>query len=508
MTEIGLDLPITLIIVLGSIGLLAVAVWATDKFKFFSAARAMTAPAFALTMIPAFYTVFGTSYQIDNMVWLGVLNQWWLYAVSWYPAYILGILMGGMIRSTGQHLTLPDRFMHYGRLAEFLTSIVSMLYLMPLDVMLMLGILGVMLTNGAIPMEAMIMFLGLVLVAFTAKRGWAGYSIAGVLYFVFMALGIGVASIAFISAAGGWETVLATAGTANLTPWFTDVGGFIKLVTQPANLIWFLMGFAFIVDPMVWQRFSLTENSKAAQKGMLFAFLFWVMFDITTVYTGLAVASLGGDTYLNTAVAYLPAVWVGLILSGNLMVALAGGTAYLHAGGMIFAQNITKSLGILAPNTLSTDAEAKRWYQYGVYFIGAATITLTILLLWILPEAPTTLAWEVVSGLLIGGLAFSAIFGGLLLRDKMPKQSINLSIILGLIVTIGLIVYGLMYKDATSINILGFKLTALGITPDTAYGGSPFVDVSRVYGFIASALGSGIGYVFSLVKRSPKESSV
>ncbi len=499
-------IAIEYVIVFLSILMLAVAVWATDRFKFFSSARAMTAPAFALTMIPAFYTIFGTTYQIDNMAYLGVLQQWWLYAVSWYPAYILGILIGGRIRATGQHLTLPDRFMHYGAISEVLVSVVSLLYLMPMDVMLMLGVLGVLLTGGALPAGIFVIVFGLILVAFTAKKGWAGYSIAGVLYFVFMALGVGVASITFVNAAGGWSKILQEAGTANLTPWFTDFGGFMKLVSQPANLIWFLMGFAFIIDPMVWQRFSLAENSKAVQKGMTYAFLFWVFFDITTVFTGLSVVTLGSGGYLDTAMAFLPATWVGLILAGNLMVAIAGGSAYLHAGGMIVAQNLSKALNLLPANTLSSDKEAKVWYEKGVGILGAMTIVLTLILTVILPGSPTTLAWEVVSGMLIGGLAFTIIFGGLLFRDTIPSEAINFSIVSGLLVTISFLVYGLLNQSASVINVGGLMVTSLGITPQAAYGGSPFVDVSRIYGVLASAIGFAVGYGYYLLFK--KEATV
>jgi hypothetical protein len=239
---------------------------------------------------------------------------------------------------------------------------------------------------------------------------------------------------------------------------------------------------------------------------MTFAFLFWVIFDITTVFTGLSVVTLGSGGYLDTAVASLPAIWVGLVLAGNLMVAIAGGSAYLHAGGMIVAQNLSKALNLLPANTLSSDKEAKVWYEKGVLVLGAITIVLTLILSVILPGRPTTLAWEVVSGMLIGGLAFTIIFGGLLFRDTTPSDAVNLSIVSGLLVTIFFLGYGLLNQSASVINIGGLKVTALGITPQTAYGGSPFVDVSRIYGVLASGIGFALGYLYHLLFK--KEATV
>ena len=45
--------------------MLVLAIAISKSVKWFSEARVMTAPAFALTLIPAFYNVFGTSYSID-----------------------------------------------------------------------------------------------------------------------------------------------------------------------------------------------------------------------------------------------------------------------------------------------------------------------------------------------------------------------------------------------------------------------------------------------------------
>lgn len=478
-------------IIVVSLLLLGVATVLTRRIKWFSEARAMTAPVFALTLIPAFYTVFGTSYQIDLMAAEGV-RQWWYYAVSWYPAYVLGILLAGMIRSTGQHLTLPDRFSHHGQLSEFLASIVSFIYLMPLDVMFMLGIMIWMLTGYIAPIPLCIIIAGVAVVYFTAKFGWAGYSLPGILYFVFMAAGVGVVSLMLVTHAGGASTLLSNLDKSMLTPWFTDFNGFLQGLTDPATLIWFLMGFAFIIDPMVWQRFSLADTEKSARTGMIFAFLFWIVFDISTVWTGLAVSQLAleGEFYLDAALRVLPGIWAGLVMSGNLMAALAGGSAYLHAGGMIFAQNIAKSLGYVKWETTVGDKESKQWYEKGVYVLGTITIIITLILNFLMPDDPTTIAWLVNSGLLFGGLFFPLLVGGLFFRDKIPHRAVSTGIVFGLVTTLAFMIYGFIYPNATSI-------LTFGITSATATG-SPYIDASRILGFIASIIGTAIGGLLSI----------
>jgi len=486
-------IPLTIVAI--SLFVLLGAIFVTGQWKYFSEARAMTAAGFAITMIPAFYTVFGTSYQIDLMNWHGV-EQWWLYAVSWYPAYILGILIGGAIRATGPHLTLPDRFMQYGGVSELLASVISFFYLMPLDVMLSFGYIAWPLVGYALPLELFIVLLGAFLIYFTATKGWTGYSLGGVVFFVFMVLGVGVASLMLIPAAGGWAEISAGLPTNLLIPWIGDFSGFMRLLTQPANLVWFLMGFAFIVDPMVWQRFSLTDSESSVRKGMAFAFIFWIIFDIATVFIGLTVSQLGalhypGETvyYLDIAYEFLPQLWAGLMIAGNLMAALAGGSAYLHAGGMIFAQNIAKSLGLLRQDALARDEESKRWYTRGVALHGVITLVVILILNIMMPDDPTTMAWLVLSGILISGLAWPAIFGGVFLRDKVPASAVT---------------YNMIFKDFKSLSLseffrknpamlFGMNLT-FGILPSTATG-TPFIDASRILGFAASIVGWIIGWV-------------
>ena len=475
-----------------SLIMLALAIAISKRVKWFSEARAMTAPAFALTLIPAFYTVFGTSYQIDLMNWDGII-QYWNYAVSWYPGYILMIVLGVMIRSTGQHLTLPDRFAKYSQISELISSFVCLIYLMPLDVMLAFGIIGSIVTGYIIPMEVFIIIGGLYLIYFTSRNGWAGYSLPGILFFVAMT-GIAVTGVMMVNELGGLSVVLNNVPEGHLVPWFTDIGGFIDTLKNPATFVWFLMGSAFLIDPMVWQRVSLAESEKSVRNGMIFAILFWGIFDVITVFTGLAVRSIGEDLYyLDVAYEYLPVIWGSLMLTSNFLVAMAGGSAYLHAAGMIFSQNIAKSLGLIDYNVLATDEESEAWYKKGVTIIGGATIALTLILNFLMPNDPTTTMWLINSGILFGSLAFPLIFGGIFYREIIPDKAVNYGIIFGLAITLLCIVGGFIAPNYHSI-------ITLGITPETA-SGTPLLDASRILGFGASIIGWLIGYAISFMQR-------
>jgi Na+/proline symporter len=461
------------------------------RFKIFSEARAMTAPVFALTLIPAFYMDLGTSFQIETIASEG-LAQWWYYAASWYPAYVLGIIFAGLIRSTGVHLTLPDRLSQYGQLAEFLSAIVSYLYLMPLGSIFAIGIILSLLTGYTVPIWATMLIAGIILSLFTAEYGWSGYSITGLIYFLVMAFGIGVTCITMINVAGGWSTIRATLPESYFHPWFTEFGGFIQGLRDPATLLWFLMGFSFIIDPMVWQRFSLTENEDAARKGMLFAFIFYLLFDLTTVGSGLALATLGGEYYVDTAFEMMPEVAGGLMISGVLLAAIAGNSAYLHSGGLIFSQNIAKAIGLLSWDALQDDKEAREWYKKGVYLLGALGTIIIIILNSLMPEDPVTTAWLIQSGILFGGLAVPVIVGGVLYREKIPPESIEYGILLGLVTTILSIIGGFLYPNYTGV-------ITLGITPETATG-TPLIDASRVLGFCATIIGMILGYIINKIR--------
>jgi len=475
-----------------TLAVLAITISLTGKHKVFSEARAMTAPAFALTMIPAFYTVLGTIYQVDLMASDG-LAQWWLYALSWYPGYILMIFLAGVIRATGPHITLPDRFLKYGRTAEILAAVACFLYLMPMDVMYTLGWIGQLLTDYTLPLELFTVVFGAGLILFTCYKGWAGYALSGILFFIGIGT-LGISSVALMGLAGGWGTIKAALPAGMFTPWFGDLSGFFNLLKDPATALWFLMGTIFLIDPMVWQRVSLTESSKATGKGMIFAFAFWALFDVTTVFSGLAIATMWNPEtawLLDTAFYLAPQVLGGVIIAASLLCVIAGGNAYLHAGGMIVSQNIAKALGVLPEDTLSRDEEAKRWYRIGVAVLGTLTILLVIVLNSFMPADPTTLFWLVVSAILFGGIGFPLIFGGLFFRDRVPSLAVTLGIVFGLAATLACLGYGFIAPEATSV-------LTLGILKDTATA-TPYIDASRIVGLGASIVGYALGWVASMV---------
>jgi hypothetical protein len=112
---------------------------------------------------------------------------------------------------------------------------------------------------------------------------------------------------------------------------------------------------------------------------------------------------------------------------------------------------------------------------------------------FLLPEDPVTPAWLIQSGILFGGLAVPVIIGGVIFRDKVPSESVEIGILLGLTVTILTMLAGFIYPNYTG-------AITLGVVPATATG-TPLLDVSRVIGSAATIVGMLIGYVMHMVRR-------
>jgi vacuolar-type H+-ATPase subunit I/STV1 len=85
------------------------------------------------------------------------------------------------------------------------------------------------------------------------------------------------------------------------------------------------------------------------------------------------------------------------------------------------------------------------------------------------------------------------IIGGVILRDKVPSESVEIGILLGLTATIVTMLAGFVFPNYT-----GF--ITLGVVPATATG-TPLLDVSRVIGFAATIIGMLIGYIMHVVRR-------
>jgi hypothetical protein len=482
---------IQLLVVIVGLAILGATLVLMEKVPQFSESIAMTASTFGIGTAIVFYTVFGTNWQIELMASDG-LSQWWGYAVSWYPAYIImALTFAGAIRATGQHLTLPDRFIKYGTVPELLSSVTSFLYLMPLDVLFVLGLIVQLFTDYTVPLIIAIPVMAVLLIMFTRKYGWATYSVFGVASFVFMTLGIGLACLALVSLVGGYDMMISLTSEYMKTPWFGDFSGFMGLMSNAAFALWFIRGVLFLVDPMMWQRISLVETEGAAKKGMFYAILFWLFFDIVTVLSGLAMNILGEPWYLDTVYYLLEPTVGGLAVLAILCAAINGGSAYLHSAGMIYAHNISKAIGKLPSSALSSDESTKKLVNEGIMVLGVISTVLVLILNYLMPDDPTTLAWTVNSSIQFGGLFLTSIIGGVYLRDKVKPLAVTLSIVLGLATTVILMLYG--FINPTALSIASIDLS-LGVALADA-SAAPLIDASFVWGFLASIVGFVVGQV-------------
>ncbi|NQT62766.1 MAG: sodium:solute symporter family protein [Candidatus Marinimicrobia bacterium] len=274
--------------------------------------RTLTLPAFVMTLVSTWYggilgvSEYSTSYGISNWVIFGL------------PYYVFGIVFALLVAKKARALevnSLPEILVSdYGKNAGRLASVWVLLLASPAPYILTLGLI-------------LNYFLGLNLVIAI---------IMGAVFSLFYILNGGLTSVIktdklqFILMFAGFLVILIVLGGTYMSPidlWHSLPDSHTSLTGGQSFayiLVWFFIGSWTMVDPGFHQRVYATTTPRIAKRGILWAVLFWFIFDMMTTLTGLyAFSYLPSDTipsqaFLVLGNAVLPLGLQGLFYVGIL----------------------------------------------------------------------------------------------------------------------------------------------------------------------------------------------
>ncbi|MCK4560993.1 MAG: sodium:solute symporter family protein [Calditrichia bacterium] len=353
-----------------------------DENDFLLGNRSLTLPAFVATLVTTWY---GGILGIGEFTYSHGISTWIVLGLPYYIfAALFAFLIAGKVRAAGQ-FTIADIFYNrHGRSVGILGSIFLLFMTTPAPYILMIALL------------LQIIF------------SWS---------FIFSLI-VGTAVSTLYVFFGGFRSVVQTdkfqfiliyAGfIIFLCVLWINLGGFsfLKQELDPIHLswigensiqyiiVWFFLASWTFIDPGFHQRCSAAKTLQTARKGILISILFWFIFDILTITTGLyAAASLTGInpllSYPLLADKFLPPFLKGLFLTGLLAVIMSTIDSFTLLSAITFGRDlvwrITKNnsrtisdltrIGLILTAIISIGlcvlfpSVIKLWYVIGSLFI-------------------------------------------------------------------------------------------------------------------------------------------
>jgi SSS family solute:Na+ symporter len=301
---------------------------------FLLAGRPLTLPLFVMTLVATWYGgilgvgEFSYRYGISNWVTQGL--PYYLFAALF--AYFLA----PRIRATNL-FTLPDKLEDsYDRKTALLGSVLTLILATPAPYLLMLGVLLEMLFGWGL--VAGIIVSTIASVSYLFSGGFRADVRTDVVEFFFMFAGFGVILPWCVAEYGGIGFLQANLPPLHLT-W--TGGNSVQYI-----IVWFFIALWTFVDPTFHQRCYAARDERTARRGILVSILFWFLFDLMTMATGLYARAIlpGLDApvmaYPLLAEKVLPPVAKGLFFAGILATIMST----LNTMAFVSAQTIGRDI--------------------------------------------------------------------------------------------------------------------------------------------------------------------
>lgn len=422
-----------------------------SALQFLAAGRALSLPLFVATLVATWYG--GILGMAESVMYFG-LGTILLMGVPYYVfALIYALVYAKRVREADQ-ISIPERLaLRYGKWPAVVGAGLVFLLGVPAPHVLMIGDLIYALTKLD---PTLCVIAGTLLgTAFLYKGGLLADARASTIAFVMMYVGFAVIVVTCLRQFPPGPTwgVLGE-GDPNLLK-FT--GG----QAWPAIASFFILGAWTLIDPGFHQRVASAKDPATGQKGIFIAILFWMVFDMLTVSTGMYAMTKLEPTVLASLVdpasdfynprllfpalgeAVLPSGLKAVFFCGMFGTILSALVGYSLVSGASFGRELicrlkpsldeTKwsRIGIGVSSVvaiglaLSIDSVVALWYSWGGCVIGAILV-------------PVTLSYGIgrwrVRGPVVGwsmGVAFLAAFGWMLYGVSQGNSLLNVTLSFG-----------------------------------------------------------------------------
>ncbi len=371
--------------VLLTLGLLRSRHSRTSEKEFLLSGRRLSLPGFIATLVATWY---GGILGIGENTYNFGIQTWFIFGLPYYVfALLYALFVAGRIRQKSK-LTIPDHFAErYGKYPAIASSVLLLFLASPAPYILSIGILLQFLIGIA---YGWALLLATVLsLAYIWFGGFGAVIRTDIFQFLLMFTGFILLAVFAVLKLGSPVQLIRQLPVGHLD--FTG-GQSLQFI-----IVWFFIALWTFVDPGFYQRCAAARAPQVARNGILWSILFWFIFDLLTLATGLyARVALTTDQALFAFPVFgqqiLPPVLYGLFLTGIIATIMST----IDSLGLISAATFGRDIW----GRLTTKQGSPRSTQIGLLIMAA----IAVLLAWQFPSVVNlwyTLGSVVVPGLLI-----------------------------------------------------------------------------------------------------------
>ena len=237
--------------------------------------RRLSLPGFIATLVTTWY---GGILGLGENTYLYGVQTWFIFAL---PYYVFGLIFALLLAkriSKVKFISIPDHFHHhYGRSAGIVSALFILVLASPAPYILSIGILLQTFLDISLGW-ALILALGTSMI-YIWTGGFGAVIRTDIFQFILMYAGfiilLGFAWCEY----GSPISMISQLPETHIDP----LGG----MSVQYILAWFFIAMWTFVDPGFYQRCAAANSPVTAKKGILISLLFWFIFDLLTITTGL-----------------------------------------------------------------------------------------------------------------------------------------------------------------------------------------------------------------------------
>lgn len=296
--------------------------------NFLLAGRKVTLPFFVASLVATWY---GNILGIGEFVYRKGLVAWFCFGIVYYvSAFIYAILVATKVRVSVFH-SIPEQVgAKFGKCSQTISSVVILLITFPAVYVLMVGVLFQMFTGFNFIVSVV---LGTAIsVVYLSIGGFRSNIATNSVQFVLMYVGFGILLVYSLASVNFDISIVNNLPRSHKQFFGGESWQYI--------FSWFLISLQTFVDPSFYQRCATARSPKTARNGILISIIFWILFDLLTIVSGLIAKVKFSD--IEPILAYpvlsdnvLPHILKGLFIVSMLATIISTMDSYSFLSGLI-----------------------------------------------------------------------------------------------------------------------------------------------------------------------------
>ena len=336
--------------------------------EFLLSGRSLTLPAFVATLVTTWY---GGILGVGEFTYTYGVSVWFVFGLPYYLfALLFAFTLAGRIR-TSDIYSIPDMFYRkYGRKSGLLGSAFLMIITSPAPYILMLGVL--LQEIAGLPFILAVFIGTLFSMIYIWWGGFRSVVQTDKLQFILMFAGFIILFIFLACSELSVGQLFSVLDKTHKSP--------LGEMSWQELVVWISIAAWTFIDPGFHQRCAAAKSPKVARNGILVSVVFWFVFDMLTLMTGLYAYVLLPDinpvmSFPLLAFMILPPLLKGFFITGLLAIIMSTIDSYSFLSALTFGRDL---LGRWKRST-DDDERVNRWVRWGLLFTALVAVGLILL---------------------------------------------------------------------------------------------------------------------------------